>query len=122
MRSPLSTISRPWQNCIQYVSLTDLFNPTHPFLTNQALPPLHIQKLFDSSDEPYEANTVSVAVPGQGSIPRLIDVLLTSRVFLPSGTDRVLYRDPFRGREIFVEFVPTPEVSDYALRLFMSAG
>ncbi|XRM45510.1 hypothetical protein ABZX51_008601 [Aspergillus tubingensis] len=71
---------------------------------------------------PYEANTVSVAVSGQGSIPRLIDVLLTSRVFLPSGTDRVLYRDPFRGREIFVEFVPAPEVSDYALRLFMSAG
>ncbi|PYH72949.1 uncharacterized protein BO88DRAFT_411841 [Aspergillus vadensis CBS 113365] len=80
------------------------------FLTNQALPPLHIQKLTDSSDEPYEANTVSVAVSGQGSIPRLIDVLLTSRVFLPSGTDRVLYRDPFRGREIFVEFVPTPEL------------
>ncbi|RAK88885.1 hypothetical protein BO79DRAFT_254941 [Aspergillus costaricaensis CBS 115574] len=84
--------------------------------------PLHIQKLTDSSDEPYEANTVSMAVSGQGSIPRLIDVLLTSRVFLPSGANRVLYRDPFRGREIFVEFVPTPEVSDYALRLFMSAG
>ncbi|GAT19319.1 ubiquitin C-terminal hydrolase [Aspergillus luchuensis] len=67
-------------------------------------------KLTDSSDEPYEANTVSVAVSGQGSIPRLIDVLLTRRVFLPSGTNRVLYRDPFRGREIFVEFVPTPEL------------
>ncbi|PWY77597.1 hypothetical protein BO83DRAFT_386819 [Aspergillus eucalypticola CBS 122712] len=67
-------------------------------------------KLTDSSDEPYEANTVSVAVSGQGSIPRLIDVLNTTRLFLPSGTNRVVYRDPFSEGEIFVEFVPTPEL------------
>ncbi|RAH56139.1 hypothetical protein BO85DRAFT_497621 [Aspergillus piperis CBS 112811] len=66
--------------------------------------PVHT-KLTDSSDEPYEANTVSVAVSGQGSIPRLIDVLITTRLFLPSGTNRVIYRDSFGGGEISVEFI-----------------
>lgn len=57
-----------------------------------------------------------MAVSGQGSIPRLIDVLITTSLFLPIGTNRVLYSDPFGDREIFVEFVAEQDVSDYALR------
>ena len=84
--------------------------------------PLHIQELANSPDKPYDANTVSVAVSGQGSVPRLIDALTATRLFNLSGRNRLVYINPFNGSRVCIEFVERNEVSNYALRLFMSAG